>query len=463
MIHKLKYLSAISLCAILAACSNDDVSDFHQTPEASPDTVTASPTATRHTAQMKFVGDVDRYDQKHKLTKAAASAWADGDKIYLTLYNGDTKIPGEATYDAAKGWSINYNGELATGAKLKCEARHFVDQVAIDPQFVTLNAHTQIYVDSVAQYDFDGSELVVRGNLKPATGRIRFKGTAGAKILITGITYYTTFISATPSFDTSAELINLTVGTDGYTPYIYGYYTDSKERTIGLIEEDNAFIRKKCKEDMLAIGGSAYMTIPTDESHGAWLNGLYVKANGVEFKMIPVAGHEDGFFLIGETEVTKQLWGESYLGSKPITETYQYRDGSYSSNTKTTDLTTFCSTLAVWTDIPFCVPTISQWQYAAQGGNKKVGYTYSGSNNLDDVANTGINTVKLKAPNELGLYDMSGNAEELAYDEQNDKYVVCGGCYYSPNSYLCLPSYYRERPSKSSTVGLRLCLKPTFK
>ena len=76
------------------------------------------------------------------------------------------------------------------------------------------------------------------------------------------------------------------------------------------------------------------------------------------------------------------------------------------------------------------------------------------------MANIGIKGIKQKAPNELGLYDMSGNAEELAYDEQNDKYVVCGG--YDSGIESCLPSYYRARPSNSSHVGLRLALKPNF-
>jgi formylglycine-generating enzyme required for sulfatase activity len=68
------------------------------------------------------------------------------------------------------------------------------------------------------------------------------------------------------------------------------------------------------------------------------------------------------------------------------------------------------------------LPTEAEWEYAARGGNRSRGYTYAGSNSLDDVAwhngNSGGRTkpVGTKAPNELGLYDMSGNILEWCWD-----------------------------------------------
>lgn len=68
------------------------------------------------------------------------------------------------------------------------------------------------------------------------------------------------------------------------------------------------------------------------------------------------------------------------------------------------------------------LPTEAEWEFAARGGNKSRNYIFSGSNNLDEVAwyneNSGEKThpVSSKKPNELALYDMSGNVTEWCSD-----------------------------------------------
>ena len=74
------------------------------------------------------------------------------------------------------------------------------------------------------------------------------------------------------------------------------------------------------------------------------------------------------------------------------------------------------------------LPSEAEWEYAARGGNKNKGYTYSGSNDLNAVGwysnNSGSKThpVAQKQPNELGLYDMSGNVWEWCSDWYSDSY-----------------------------------------
>jgi len=97
------------------------------------------------------------------------------------------------------------------------------------------------------------------------------------------------------------------------------------------------------------------------------------------------------------------------------------------------------------TGITFNLPTKEEWQFVAKGGRKSKSFTYSGSNNLDDVGWYSKNSrsaqkIAQKAPNELGLYDMSGNYGEVCHNE-NDKEPsglgfyfdidgpICGGCW----------------------------------
>ena len=70
----------------------------------------------------------------------------------------------------------------------------------------------------------------------------------------------------------------------------------------------------------------------------------------------------------------------------------------------------------------FTLPTEAQWEYAARGGNKSKGYTYSGGDNIGKVAWYEENSmdksheIGMKKGNELGIYDMSGNLWEWCKD-----------------------------------------------
>ena len=123
-------------------------------------------------------------------------------------------------------------------------------------------------------------------------------------------------------------------------------------------------------------------------------------------------------YSIGKYEVTQELW-EAVMGSNP-----SYFKGAR----KPVELVSwdncqeFIRKLNDLTGANFRLPTEAEWEFAARGGNSSRGYRYSGSDSIGNVAwyedNSGSQThdVGLKSPNELGIYDMSGNVYEWCSD-----------------------------------------------
>jgi sulfatase modifying factor 1 len=115
----------------------------------------------------------------------------------------------------------------------------------------------------------------------------------------------------------------------------------------------------------------------------------------------------------GKYPIQNVSWYDAVAYANKLSE----RDGLTPSYTiKGTDVT--CD----WSANGWRLPTEAEWEYAARGGNLSNGYAYSGSDDANAVAWTLSNSmpfchpVAKKAPNELGLYDMSGNVWEWVWD-----------------------------------------------
>lgn len=182
-------------------------------------------------------------------------------------------------------------------------------------------------------------------------------------------------------------------------------------------------------------------------------------------------------YYIGQTEVTQALWKAVMRGNPSF-----YIDANRPVlNVSWDDCQRFIKRLNEITGENFCLPTEAEWEFAARGGIHSKGYKYSGSNNVDVVAWYEGNSdlachVGKKQPNELYIYDMSGNVAEWCSDwydyysyvdvtdptgpSSGSFRILRGGCYGSQAAGCRSTFRGHNTPTYSYyTVGLRLALK----
>ncbi|MGX7689501.1 formylglycine-generating enzyme family protein [Flectobacillus roseus] len=125
-------------------------------------------------------------------------------------------------------------------------------------------------------------------------------------------------------------------------------------------------------------------------------------------------------FAIGKYEVTQAQW-KTVMGVNP--SIFSNCDDCPVEKVSWNDIQLFITRLNTLAGKIYRLPTEAEWEYAARGGKLSKGYTYSGSNTMDDVAwyysnsSAKPHSVGQKMPNELGIYDMSGNVFEWCSDQ----------------------------------------------
>ena len=249
-------------------------------------------------------------------------------------------------------------------------------------------------------------------------------------------------------------------------PFNKGASSDNSSNDSIYTPKIKTFYANGVPFDMVEVRGGTFRMGATSEQ------GRDAESNEKPVHSVTLSG-----YYIGKTDVTQALW-KAVMGNNP---SHFKGDNLPVEWVSWNDCQEFIRKLNALTGQNFRLPTEAEWEFACRGGNNSRGYKYSGSNYIDDVAwyagNSGIETqpVAAKSPNELGIYDMSGNVWELCSDwfdsySSSSQYNPTGpfsgsrrvlrGCSWDFGAWFCRVSHrgYAHPATRHHDRGLRLAL-----
>lgn len=450
-----------------------------------------------HTCVLRLEGDVVPFDGGTKATGTFSPS--ESNRLYVRMEGASGAVLGVAQYNQTTGnWNFTYNGTLGGATQGKAHAVLIEKNIwSESTHHLTLRYNTPIYEDAAASFSVTGDGLVLSATLAPKAGRISFAhhleaGRSRYYEKISGISYYAAFNLSDFSFteeDLSLypESFWLQGGDEGY---IYGFFTDEEDPTVMLIQDEHYYCRH-LPATIFQPGQSGYVENPDTDMTG-WrrysrIQSVWVDGRIFEMRFVPGGSFRMGndqddtaapahdvslmHYYIGMYEVTNAQW-------RQVMEGVSYGDSYPVANQPYDQIQSFIATLNEKTGYRFRLPTEAEWEFAARGSIFSKGYSYSGGNVLNDVAVTsGQRAFASKIPNELGLYDMSGNVAELCLDwygpyssdaqfrpggpASGDYRVVRGGACFDPDAYYTV--WHRATTEEYSlaggSVGFRLVME----
>jgi formylglycine-generating enzyme required for sulfatase activity len=238
-------------------------------------------------------------------------------------------------------------------------------------------------------------------------------------------------------------------------------------------------LKREGQQDMYTVGSVTFKMVPV--KGGTFEMGATKEQLGdAQKEEKPAHSVTLSDYYIGETEVSQALWRE-VMNNNP--SAYKGNDLPVC-NVSWNDCQEFIQKLNEKTGKSFRLPTEAEWEYAARGGAESRGYLYSGSNEVLSVAwhnrdsnrdrHNGPYSIKSKDPNELGIYDMSGNVNEWCSDwfgpytsepqtnpqgpATGKEHVYRGGSWWYYGKSCRVSRRNSGAADKRGVIGLRLCL-----
>lgn len=298
-------------------------------------------------------------------------------------------------------------GVIAQFMLIACDEEEVESQLEVSPQQITINetGKAVIYVFSNTTWEINSTEQY----LSFSTMRGRNNDSVEVKVVDRE--------HAPKKCDFSVRTVNDN-GAITHTVYV-------------TIEENSGLTQKEIQNKTYTVNGISFTMIGVTGGT-FWMGATKEQEGDAYFDESPMHKVQLSSFSIGQTEVTQELWG-AVMDNVPS----EFRgDKLPVENVSDEDCERFIRKLNQLTGETFRMPTEAEWEFAARGGTKSKGYKYAGSDSINNVAwyydncyskgygsiDYGTHDVATKLPNELNIYDMSGNVKEFCRDYYDEDF-----------------------------------------
>ena len=464
-IKHITFAIGVLLTPIVYSCS-DDI-------EANPIEKIETSNDFKFKSHLRLVAQKPSYEAAKNSRASNDDSWKDGSTIYVQFDNAGKKVLGMATYSQATNlWEVSYASKLELTAKSSCKLFYFDGADDLNAKGASIAATTGIYEDLKGSYVYDGNEISIKAHLVPKLGRIRFSGNENDRIILAGMSRLAYFDAEACTYKLDSTEVLLTANVkDGeyfYTPYYYGVFEDRNEK-LKLTDMKDAFARY-CS-DIFIPGKSGYMKIPHSNDFSGWMKNNPLAQSSVAINwpdsisldrrviitnlidnLVFVEGSD---FILGaqttsstksnynananidESPTSKIVVSPFYMSNCEITiEQFKavmgfvpssicqtskqtYPINYHSSSIMSSMALQFVEKMRLITGLNFDIPIETEWEYAAAGGKGSTYHYYAGCanswNSYYIYQGYSCTSVKTLRPNEIGLYDMSGNVAEICY------------------------------------------------
>lgn len=201
--------------------------------------------------KLLFTGGKSNFTQA--TTRSTMIGWKNNDVVHLILDNGEKA---SAIYSETEGFSLALYGYPNNLGTLTC--RHFENGQTSDHVYYSFTGLSAEYVLNNVSYSYNSGSMMVQGTLSPNCSRLRFKGQSGQSVTVSGFSHLASYDFAYDDIKKTTSKLSLSIGSNGYTDYIYGYPNESN--TIS-IEYNGTTSTKTLSSSILPVGSSGYIDL----------------------------------------------------------------------------------------------------------------------------------------------------------------------------------------------------------